>query len=69
MTAAGKYFNLEINMEGQNLVLAGITEIEKDYNKCNNQDEFICFLRFCADRLNKDEPVQAIWNAWKAQAH
>lgn len=29
-------------------------------------EEFIRFLRFCADRLNKDEPVQAIWSAWKA---
>ena len=28
-------------------------------------DDFIKFLRFCADRLNKDEPVQAIWLAWK----
>lgn len=28
-------------------------------------DDFIEFLRFCADRLNKDEPVQAIWLAWK----
>ena len=28
-------------------------------------DDFIEFLRFCADRLNKDEPVQAIWIAWK----
>ena len=28
-------------------------------------DDFIDFLRFCADRLNKDEPVQAIWLAWK----
>lgn len=33
----------------------------------NNEtdDDFIDFLRFCADRLNKDEPVQAIWLAWK----
>ena len=29
-------------------------------------EEFIRFLRFCADRLNRDEPVQAIWSAWKA---
>ena len=29
------------------------------------EDEFIEFLRFCADRLNRDEPVQAIWTAWK----
>ena len=28
-------------------------------------DDFIEFLRFCPDRLNKDEPVQAIWLAWK----
>ena len=28
-------------------------------------DDFIEFLRFCSDRLNKDEPVQAIWLAWK----
>ena len=28
-------------------------------------DDFILFLLFCADRLNKDEPVQAIWSDWK----
>ena len=28
-------------------------------------DDFIKFLRFCADRLIKDEPVQTIWLAWK----
>lgn len=38
------------------------------YDKLNNEDEFIEFLHFCADRLNKDEPVQAIWLAWKEKA-
>lgn len=28
-------------------------------------DKFIDFLLFCVDRLNRDEPVQAIWSAWK----
>ena len=31
----------------------------------NNENDFISFLRFCADRLNKDEPVQSIWNAYQ----
>ena len=57
-------------MEGQNALFSDeITEIKENYEKYVNPDEFIRFLRFCADRLNKDEPVPAIWNAWKAQAH
>lgn len=31
-----------------------------------DEDDFIRFLRFCSDRLNKDEPVQAIWSAYQA---
>ena len=28
------------------------------------EDEFIDFLLFCVDGLNRDEPVQAIWSDW-----
>lgn len=33
--------------------------------RVDNENDFISFLRFCADRLNKDEPVQSIWNAYQ----
>lgn len=36
---------------------------EAPVNHADSPDyKFICFLRFCADRLNKGEPVQAIWH-------
>ena len=51
-------------MEGQNTLSSDeITEIKENYEEYANPDEFIRFLRFCSDRLNKDEPVPAIWNA------
>lgn len=31
-------------------------------------DEFIDFLLFCVDGLNRGEPVQAIWSDWLALA-
>lgn len=34
--------------------------------RVKDEDDFIYFLRFCVDRLNKDEPVQAIWSAYRA---
>lgn len=36
------------------------------YQGVKDEDDFILFLRFCADRLNRDEPVQAIWSAYQA---
>lgn len=30
----------------------------------DDQDDFIRFLRFCADGLNKGEQVQAIWRGY-----
>lgn len=33
-----------------------------------DRERFIRFLNFCVPRLNKDEPVQAIWNEWLRKA-
>lgn len=33
-----------------------------------DRKRFIRFLNFCVPRLNKDEPVQAIWNEWLRKA-
>ena len=41
---------------------------ELNVNHLAPSEDFIAFLRFCSDRLNKDEPVQAIWSAWKELA-
>lgn len=33
-----------------------------------DRERFIRFLNFCVPRLNKDEPVQAIWSEWMRKA-
>ena len=33
-----------------------------------DRKRFIRFLNFCVPRLNRDEPVRAIWNEWMRKA-
>lgn len=39
-------------------------ELMEVMKKVKDKEKFIRFLNFCFPRLNKDEPVQAIWNEW-----
>ena len=36
--------------------------------KVKDRKRFIRFLNFCVLRLNRDEPVRAIWNEWMQKA-
>ena len=36
--------------------------------KVKDRKRFIRFLNFCVPRLNRDEPVRAIWNEWMRKA-
>ena len=36
--------------------------------KPENRKDFICFLRFCAEHLNKGYSVQEVWRDYQAKA-
>lgn len=38
---------------------------EKILLKKEQQEDFIAFLQFCSERLNKGYPVQSIWNDYQ----
>lgn len=40
------------------------SDLEDLLAKVGNEDNFIHFLRFCADGLNRGEQVQAIWRGY-----
>ena len=35
------------------------------YDQADDKQSFISFLRFCSERLDKGETVQAIWNDYQ----
>ena len=38
------------------------------YAECiGKQDDFVSFLRYCAERLQQGASVDEIWNDWRAQ--
>lgn len=38
-----------------------LRKIELALKAAHEKDDFVDFIRFCAERLNKGETVQAIW--------
>ena len=42
-----------------------ISAITESISGPDEEKKFIAFLRFCLDRLGKDEPVQDIWRGWQ----
>ena len=41
---------------------------DKSIASLKDSSDFIVFLHYCAERLNKGEPVQAIWNDYQRRA-
>lgn len=39
-------------------------ELMEVVKRTEDREKFIRFLNFCVPRLNKDQPVLAIWNEW-----
>lgn len=39
-------------------------ELMEVVKRAEDREKFIRFLDFCVPRLNKDQPVLAIWNEW-----
>lgn len=35
----------------------------------DKQDSFVAFIRFCVERLERGDPVQAIWSDYQEIAH
>ena len=63
-----------IDIVSQTNNLHGIKKVQNTINldekfkelleKVSDEDGLLRFLQFCILRLNKDEPVQAIWSEW-----
>ena len=49
-------------MKYEDQLLCQMGEIASQVIDAGEGEEFICFLRYCAVRLNKGDSVQAIWN-------
>ena len=41
-------------------------QVESLCTEVLDDEEFTRFLRFCVERLSKDDTVQAIWSDWQA---
>ena len=41
-------------------------QVSKLASEVKSKEDFMFFLHFCVERLNKDEPVQAIWSEYQA---
>lgn len=39
-------------------------ELRECMAQAEDQEEFLQFLTFCLERIDKDEPTQAIWHDW-----
>ena len=61
--SCGKFNNIPLGrIFTQDDIYKDICEI---FNSMENQDEFISFLRFCAERLKKGAQVQEVWRDYQ----
>lgn len=54
----------------QNLLVAEVRQLidSNAVNAVADKNNFIAFLHYCAEQLNKGEPVQVIWNDYQGRA-